>query len=84
VSPGECPPQADLYTLNLQDVIPKLSLPLQAGDTEPLVDLHALINGVYDRASYDLVIDYSKEPVPPLPETDAAWADAVLREQGLR
>ncbi|MBD2516809.1 DUF4058 family protein [Nostoc sp. FACHB-973] len=39
---------------------------------------------IYDRASYDLVIDYSQQPVPALSETDAAWADALLQEKGIR
>ncbi len=53
-------------------------------DTEPLVDLQELLNGVYERAGYDLVIDYNGESVPSLSDTDTAWADALLREKGLR
>jgi hypothetical protein len=63
---------------------PSFPLPLRKEDTEPLVDLQELLNGVYDRAGYDLVIDYNGEPVPSLSITDAAWADAWLREKGLR
>ena len=81
---GDHRPQADLYAFNLRDVIPSFPLPLQAGDVEPLVDLQALLNGVYEQAGYDLQINYSREPVPPLQESDMAWADALLREQGLR
>ncbi|WP_231636734.1 MULTISPECIES: DUF4058 family protein [Planktothricoides] len=29
-------------------------------------------------------IDYGLSPVPPLSEADAAWADGLLREKGLR
>ena len=81
---GNSRPYADLYAFNLQDVIPSFPLPLRAGDTEPVVDLQTLLNAVYDISGYDLVIDYTREPVPPLAEPDAAWADALLREQGLR
>lgn len=84
VSRGERRPEADLYVFNLQDLIPKFPLPLRSGDREPLVDLQALLNGVYDKAGYDLVVDYSREAVPPLSETDAVWADVWLREQGIR
>jgi hypothetical protein len=55
-----------------------------AGDKEPIVDLQELINGIYDRASYDLVIDYSQEAVPELSEEDKIWVDEVLKEQKLR
>jgi Protein of unknown function (DUF4058) len=72
------------YAFNLQHPIPSFSLPLREGDTEPLLDLPSLINGVYDRAAYDLALDYTQEPVPPLSETNTAWTDALLRQQGLR
>lgn len=81
---GDCRPYADLYAFNLQDVIPLFPLPLRSGDIEPVVDLQTLLSGVYDMSGYDLVIDYTQEPVPPLSESDAAWADARLRENGLR
>lgn len=81
---GDRRPYADLYGFKLQDVIPSFPLPLRSGDTEPVVDLQTLLSGVYDISGYDLVIDYNKEPVPPLSESDASWADALLQEQGLR
>jgi hypothetical protein len=81
---GDCRPYADLYAFKLQDVIPSFPLPLRAGDTEPVVDLQTLLSGVYDISGYDLVIDYSKEPVPSIKESDAAWADSLLRANGLR
>ncbi len=84
VSRGSHRPKADLYAFNLQNVIPSFPLPLRSEDVEPLLDLQTLLSELYDRASYDLVIDYSRKPVPPLSEADAAWADALLREKGLR
>ncbi|MEH2424381.1 MAG: DUF4058 family protein [Nostoc sp.] len=84
VSRGENRPQSDLYAFNVQDVIPSFTLPLQTGDSEPFVDLQSLLAGIYDRASYDLVIDYSQEPVSQLSEENAVWANALLREKGLR
>jgi hypothetical protein len=46
--------------------------------------LQAVIHGVYDRAGFDLAIDYTREPVPSLAEADAAWANALLQQQELR
>jgi hypothetical protein len=43
-----------------------------------------LLSGVYERARYNLAIDYSQEPVPPLKKEDVVWADTLLREKGLR
>jgi hypothetical protein len=42
------------------------------------------LNAAYDLAGYDLSVDYRREPVPPLDAADAAWADQLLRERGLR
>lgn len=84
VSRAERRPKADLYLFNLPDAIPLFPLPLRRPDVEPLIDLQMLINGIYDRAGYDFLIDYSKEPVPRLSESEATWMDAILREKGLR
>jgi hypothetical protein len=84
VSRSEYRPKADLYAFNLQNVIPCFPLVLHSEDVEPVVDLQTLVNEIYDRASYDLIIDYSREPVPALSEVNAAWNDAWLRQQGVR
>lgn len=84
VSRSQQRPHADLYRFNLPDQVPSFLLPLRPDDREPLVNLQLLLNEIYDQSSYDLVIDYSKEPIPALSETDALWADTLLREQGLR
>ncbi|MBW4674286.1 MAG: DUF4058 family protein [Desmonostoc geniculatum HA4340-LM1] len=84
VSRAENRPQSDLYAFNLPDVIPSFPLPLRTGDSEPLVDLQSLLVGIYDRASYDLVIDYSQQPVLQFSEENVVWVDALLRDKGLR
>lgn len=84
VSRGDRRPLAQLYGFSVRQAIPSFPLPLQSEDAEPLVDLQALLNGVYERARYNLAIDYRQEPVPPLKEEDVVWADTLLREKGLR
>lgn len=84
VSRRESRPKAELYLFGLQEQIPAFLLPLRRGDTEPLVDLQALLHGVYDRAGFDLAINYTQEPVPSLTETDITWANVLLQQQGLR
>ena len=84
VSRSESRPKAELYPFGLSEKIPAFLLPLRRGDTEPIVDLEALIHGVYDRAGFDLAIDYTSEPVPPLAEADILWANTLLQQQGLR
>ena len=83
VSRGDSRPLADLYGFNLPEAIPLFPLPLKLGDTEPLIDLQLLLNNVYDQASYDLLIDYAQEPMPPLLEEEQVWVKKLLKEQKL-
>lgn len=84
VSRSESRPQADLYAFNLPDAIPTIPLPLKAGDAEPFLDLQALLQVAYDRGSYDLILDYDRNPVPALAPNDLTWVEAQLVEQGFR
>jgi hypothetical protein len=84
VSRSNTRPKAEFYAFNLPDRIPQFPLPLRSEDTEPVVDLQRLVHEIYDQGGYDLRLDYSRLPSPNLSETDAAWVDRVLQEQGLR
>jgi hypothetical protein len=84
ISRGDRRPNASLYPFGVRQPIPTFPLPLKAHDQEPMVDLGQLLHDLYDRASYDLRIDYTDDPDPPLSSADAAWADRLLRQQGLR
>jgi len=84
VSRSERRPRADLYAFDLPQPIPSFLLPLREGDEEPPVDLGGLLHALYDRAGYDLAVDYTTEPVPPLEGDAAVWVDELLREKGLR
>ncbi len=84
VALGNRRPLAQLYTFSLRNKIPSFMLPLLPGKTELLLDLQSLLIQVYDQARYDLAIDYTLEPEPPLNAEDRTWADALLKEKGLR
>jgi len=84
ISRSDRRPQAQLYAFGVQQKIPQFLLPLQSGDTEPLVDLQSLLAQVYDQARFDMAINYTQETIPPLKEEDRMWADDLLREQGRR
>lgn len=71
-------PRADLYTFSVQDQIPTFTLPLRRGDEEPVVDVGQLLHDLYDRAGYDLSVDYRVDPVPPLEAEEAEWAARLL------
>lgn len=79
VSRSNCRPSADLYAFNLPDPIPSFSLPLKHQDSEPLVDLQTILQSIYDRAGFDLAINYDRPAVPPLTVEDLAWAEDILK-----
>ncbi len=84
MSRGDRRPTAQLYAFSLRDAIPTFPLPLKAGDAEPLVDLNEILNGVYERAGFDLRIDYTQTPQPPLSQDDLSWLTTLLAQEGDR
>ena len=78
VSRGDRRPRAELHAFGLRDPIPRFRLPLRPGDDEPEVDLGALLHALYERASYDLRLDYDRSPDPALREADRGWAASIL------
>lgn len=72
-------PRGYLYAFGLRQAIPAFPLPLLPGDPEPVVLLGAILHALYDRARFDLGLDYSVPPVPALADDDAAWARDQVR-----
>jgi hypothetical protein len=79
VSRCEERPIADLYGFNLQDVIPRIPLPLRAEDREPVIDLQAIFEGIYERSGYKFRLNYrDRLPLPLLSEEELRWVDGLL------
>lgn len=78
VSRGAERPRARLYAFNLRQPIPSFHIPLLPGDEEPLLDLGRVFHDLYNRARFDLRLNYEKAAVPPLNDEDAAWAAKLL------
>lgn len=74
-------PQAAAYPFSIRDPIPDIPVPLRPGDPEPTLPLNKLLHALYDRAGYDLVIDYGQPPSPPLNEADVAWVSRLFETQ---
>ncbi len=77
-------PRGQRYPLRLPHRLPAIPIPLKAGDPDATLDLQALVEQTYDRAGYDMEINYSNEPIPPLEAPLEKWADQLLRSKGLR
>jgi hypothetical protein len=75
---GRNRPFVGIWPIGQRDPLPVVPVPLLPPDPDVPLDLALALRSIYDRASYDLRIDYRAEPPPPaLPPEDLAW----LREQ---
>lgn len=79
VSRAEYRPNADAYLFSVREPIPDFPLPLRPHEDEPLVLLNQVLHTLYDEAGYDLAVDYTQPPIPPLREEDAVWARELVR-----
>jgi hypothetical protein len=73
-----------LYPRTVRQPLPRVGIPLRPEDRDVVLDLQAVFQRCYDSAPYARLLDYSSGPHTPLPPADAAWADALLRDKGLR
>jgi hypothetical protein len=78
VSRGWERPHARLYTFNVRQPIPGIPVPLKRGEQEPELPLNEVVHDLYTRARFDLRLDSTQPPVPPLEDETAAWAAALL------
>lgn len=56
---------ADIWSLHLQDPLPVVPVPLRAPDKDIPLDLAMAFTTLYDRAAYDLSLNYHEPPPPP-------------------
>ena len=74
----------ELYPTSLRARLPRISVPLKAGDEDVFLDIQAALNRAYQVGPYLVKLDYTRPPAVSLNEEDAAWADELLRQAGLR
>jgi hypothetical protein len=82
--PGHHRPNGVIWPVRLHQRLPVIPIPLTPDVPEVSLDLQIIVNSAYDRAGYDLAIDYRDEPTSPLRPQPRAWADKLLRSNGLR
>jgi hypothetical protein len=78
VSRCDLRPVAAVYAWTIRDRLPTIPVPLKEGDADAPLDLQAAFTTVYDRARYDLSLNYDAELQPPLGKEDAEWVQGLL------
>lgn len=71
--------RVEVWTFQMQDPLPKIPIPLLAPDPAVPLNLSQAIQQVYEEADYDLTLDYSRQPPPPiLSDRDQQWLHTLL------
>ena len=66
--------KTELWAINIQDKLPVIPVPLKVPDTDVALDLGKALSLCFERGLYDLEIDYSEIPPPPVfSENDLEW-----------
>ncbi|HBL11878.1 MAG TPA: hypothetical protein DD379_10810 [Cyanobacteria bacterium UBA11162] len=71
----------EVWPLRLQDSLPIIPVPLRSPDPDVPLELPQVLADIYEEAAYDLSIDYSQPPPPPiLSEDDTQWMHTLLSQ----
>jgi hypothetical protein len=71
-------PRSSVWPISVRQPLPTIPIPLLPPDPPAPLDLGQALRTAYERARYDLRVDYRKPLVPPLSPADASWAVALI------
>jgi len=74
----------DVWPRTIRERLPRVLVPLTKSHSDVSLDLQAALDRAYDEGAFARAVDYRAAPDPSLSEEDTAWADALLKEKGLR
>jgi hypothetical protein len=78
VSPAELRPKGKIWYIRLDEPLPTIGIPLRSPDTDVGLQLQSVLANAYERAGYDLSIDYTQPAAPPLTKPQVKWAKTLL------
>jgi hypothetical protein len=78
VSRGHKRPRTDVYAWSIREPLPEIPIPLKKDEPEVRLNLQEVFQTVYQRARYQLSVDYRAPLDTPLPEAEAAWVRSLL------
>ncbi len=71
-------PRGSVWLIDLEESLPTVGIPLRSPDADAPLDLQTVLATAYERAGYDLTIDYRRPAIPPLSRAQAKWARTLL------
>ena len=67
-----------MYSWTLNHVLPTIPIPLSEDDPDVMLNLQEVLNTVYDRAAYQISLDYERGIEPGLDEARQGWVVDVM------
>jgi hypothetical protein len=67
-----------VWPISVRQPLPTIPIPLLDPDPPVPLDMGKALHTAYERARYDLRVDYRKPPVPPSSPADAEWVAALV------
>src|SRR5499427_3352673 len=77
-------PRSSVWPISVRQPLPTIPIPLLPPDPPVPLELGQALLTAYERARYDLRVDYRQPPVPPLSPADTVWAEALPNHPGRR
>jgi len=64
----------------MRQKLPTIAIPLKKGDGDAALDLQNVFDTVYDRAGYDLSVNYQRELGTAMDEATGAWIKEIVAQ----
>jgi hypothetical protein len=71
----------EVWARTVRQSLPRISVPLLNSDSDVVLDLQRVFSKCYDQGRFNIKLDYSIPPKPPLNPEDAAWAQELLNQK---
>jgi hypothetical protein len=71
--------ECSVWPVGVRQLLPVVPVPLLRPDPDVPLDLGAALRTAYERARYDLRLNYNAPADPPLASEDAAWAASLIQ-----
>lgn len=74
----------EYWPIHLPNPLPTVRVPLTPTEPDIALSLQEVLKEAYDFGALGRSLHYEAEPEPPLPPRYTEWADALLKEKGIR
>jgi hypothetical protein len=70
-----------IWPMGIREPLKVIPVPVRPEDADAALDLQRMVDVAYERAGYELRVDYRKDPVPALANDTGAWARGIISSQ---